>query len=114
MKFVASLKKAWPVWASVALLSLAFPPLNLSLLVFVAIAPWLASLRDTDTKGALKSGALFGCLYILFQMFWVMPFVLEWTHKPVLAVVPWVICGGLGALLYLPLGWLINQCWKRN
>lgn len=109
-----SLIKSWPVFASVILLSLAFPPTNLFLLVFLAAAPWVASLRETDAKGALKSSALFGLLYILFQMFWVVPFVLDWTHKPGLAIIPWIVCGFLGVLIYLPLGWLINQCWKRK
>lgn len=96
------------------MLCLAFPPVGLPLLVFVAIAPWVASLRDTDSRGALKSGALFGALYIAFQMFWVLPFVLDWTHKPVTATIPWLVCIVLGTLIYLPLGWLINQCWKRK
>lgn len=94
------------------MLSLAFPPFGLSLLVFVAIAPWLASLRDTDAKGALRSSAMFGFAYILFQMFWLTQFLMEWTHQPVLSYAPWLVCGGLGALIYLPLGWLIHKCFK--
>lgn len=108
------IKKAWPILASVLLLALAFPPFNLSLLVFVAVAPWLASLRDTDAKGAVKSSALFGFLYILFQMFWLIPFVTDWTKKPVMALIPWLVCGFLGCLLYLPMGWLINFCWRKK
>ncbi len=96
------------------LLSIAFPPLNIVLLVFVAAAPWVASLRDTDGKGAVRSSLLFGALYILFQMYWLVPFVTKWTHKPLTALIPWIVCGTLGALLYLPLGWLIHQCWKRG
>lgn len=112
MKIAERLKKSWPVLVSVALLSLAFPPANFVLLVFVAIAPWLASLRDTDSRGALKSSALFGFLYILFQMFWLTQFLMEWTHQPLLSYLPWLVCGILGAILYLPLGWLIHKCFK--
>lgn len=114
MKVAKSLKKALPVLASVVLLWMAFPPLELSLLVFVAVAPWLASLRDTDAKGALKSSALFGGVYILFQMFWLTGFLMDWTHNVVLSYVPWLVCGVLGAIIYLPLGWLINACWKHK
>jgi len=106
------LLKPWPILASVVLLLAAFPPFNLSLLVFVAAAPWIASLRLTDGRGALRSSALFGALYIAGQMFWVVPFVTDWTHKPLLALVPWAVCAFLGALIYLPLGWLVQKCWS--
>ncbi|MBS1714011.1 MAG: apolipoprotein N-acyltransferase [Armatimonadetes bacterium] len=111
MKWRERLLKPWPVVASAALLLLAFPPFNLSLLVFVAAAPWIASLRKTDPKGALRSSALFGALYIAGQMYWVVPFIADWTKKPALALVPWAVCAVLGALIYLPLGWLVQKCW---
>lgn len=107
-------RRVGPILLSVSLLALAFPPFGLFLTVFVACAPWLASLRDTDGRGAVRSSLCFGALYIAFQMFWVFPFVSDWTHKPVMALVPWVICSFLGSLLYVPLGWLIRQCWHRG
>lgn len=96
---------------SAVLLFLAFPPVGLSLLVFVAVAPWLASLRDTDAKGALKSSALFGFCYLLLQMFWIQAFVFDWTGKAVLSIVPWLAASLLGAVMYLPLGWLIHRAY---
>ena len=60
VKGLLSRPKPWPALASAVLLFLAFPPAGLVLLVFVAVAPWLASLRTTDGRGAIKSGAWFG------------------------------------------------------
>ncbi len=108
------LLKAWPILASVILLGLAFPPFELSLLVFAALAPWLASLRDTDVKGSMRSGATFGFFYILFQMFWLVGFLFEWTGNPILAIIPWVVTGIIGAAMYIPLGWLIHRCWTQK
>jgi apolipoprotein N-acyltransferase len=96
------------------MLSLAFPPANVSLLVLIALAPWLASLRDTDSKGAKKSGYLFGFLYFLFQMYWLVPFVGRWTGSYLLAAIPWVICASIAGLYYMAAGWLTYRCWKLN
>ncbi|MBS1723326.1 MAG: apolipoprotein N-acyltransferase [Armatimonadetes bacterium] len=112
MKLPKWVKRWGPAAASAALLAFAFPPLNFVLLTFVAIAPWLANLRQVDGKGALKSSAVYGAVTILFQMFWLVLFINEWTHNMVAAIVPWLVCGFLGALIYLPMGWLINKCWK--
>ncbi len=114
MRLLESLKRSWPIAASVLLLGLAFPPLNLALLVFVAAAPWLASLRDTDDRGALRSGFTFGLLYFLVQMFWLVPFVGRWTGSLALAAVPWVLTGLIAGLVYMPLGWLVHRCWARG
>lgn len=108
--------KAWLGRHGAALLSavltgLAFPPFNVFLLVFVALAPWLAKLRDLDAKQSLASGYLFGFFYYLVQMFWVQQFVTDWIHKPAVAVVPYLVTALLGGLLVAPVGWLVNRCW---
>lgn len=114
MKVSAQARRLLPIVGSVALLSLAFPPTEVSLLVLVALAPWFASLRDTDARGAKRSGYLFGLLYFLFQMFWLVPFVEKWTGNLVLAVVPWVLAAAIAGLYYLWAGWLVNRCYAMR
>lgn len=108
--------KAWlgrhgPALLSAVLAGLAFPPFNVFLIVFVALAPWLARLRDLNGKQALASGYLFGGTYYLIQMFWVQQFVTDWIHKPLVAFIPYIITALLGGLLVMPVGWLVNRCW---
>lgn len=99
---------------SVVLLALAFPPLELSLLVFVALVPWLASLRSVTGRDALKSGWWFGFLFFLHQMFWVIQFVHQWTGSYLLASLPWILSAMLAGMFYAPVGWLIQRCWKTG
>jgi apolipoprotein N-acyltransferase len=88
--------------------------MNLALLVFAGVAPWLASLRDTSARGSLKSGFLFGFLFFLFQMYWLVPFVERWTGRLGTALVPWLVSALLAGIVYAPLGWLIRECWRRG
>lgn len=96
------------------MLSLAFPPVNASLLVLVALAPFLAYLRDTDGRGAKRAGYAFGWLYFAFQMFWLVPFVGKWTGNYVLACVPWLLAASIAGLYYLWAGWLVHRCWQTS
>ena len=114
MKIPRWLVRTWPVLASAILLGLAFPPANLALLVFAGAAPWLASLRDASARGSLKSGFLFGFLFFLFQMFWLVPFVERWTGRLGTALVPWLVSALIAGLVYAPLGWMIRECWRRG
>lgn len=82
---------AWPPVASAALLSLAFPPFNLFLLVFVALVPWLIDLRSLDGRRAIRSGLLFGAVFFFGQVSWLGAFVARWTGSWPLALAPWVI-----------------------
>ena len=66
---MASLVKAWPIGASVLLLLAAFPPFNLGFLVFVGLVPWLQSLKNASGKGAVRSGFVFGFLFMLGQLY---------------------------------------------
>lgn len=111
---MASLVKAWPIGASVLLLLLAFPPFNLGFLVFVALVPWLLSLRETTGKGAVRSGFLFGFLYMLGQLYWLQPLTAKWTASIGLSLVPLV----LGPLVVAPFfalgGWLVHCAFRRK
>jgi apolipoprotein N-acyltransferase len=112
VKALEQARKALPILASVLMLSLAFPPADVSLMVLVALAPWFATLRDTDARGAKRSGYLFGLLYFLFQMYWLVPFVARWTGSYVLAAVPWIAAASIAGLYYLGAAWLVNRCWR--
>ncbi|MCW5937668.1 MAG: apolipoprotein N-acyltransferase [Fimbriimonadaceae bacterium] len=112
MKIPLWLSRVWPVVASVALFNLAYPPFNLFLLVFVALAPWFASLREASGKQAVRSGMLFGGLHFACQMAWLLPFVTRWTGNVFLAMVPWVLASLAASVVYVPLGWLVSVCWK--
>ena len=96
------------------MLSLAFPPANVSLLVLVALAPWLASLRDTDVRGAKRSGARVGVLVCLCPMHWLVPFVGAWTNSYALAVVPLVAAALAAGLFYMLTAWLVHRCWRAR
>ncbi len=113
-KLSESLKRALPTIGSAVLMALAFPPANLSFLVLVCIAPWLAALRDCDAKGARRSGYLFGFVLYLFQMFWIVPFVGKWTGSYILAAIPWLVSSAITGLFFMLLGWLINSCWRSG
>lgn len=93
---------------------LAFPPFNLAPLVFVAMAPWLFSLRDTNGKEAWRKGYGFGFLYGLGQVFWIAQLVGHWVGSLALGLVPWI---GASAIFALYFGWagvLISKAWARN
>lgn len=106
-----SLRRAGPCVASAVLYSLAFPPLNLGLLVFLALAPWIVSLAPTESyrPRAFRSGFLFGFLITSYQMVWVVRLTLQWTGSPTLGYLPWMVCAVLGGLMFGGLGWLISQ-----
>jgi len=90
---------------------LAFPPVNLIFLVFVAVTPWFVFLRQCTGKQAFRSGLLFGLLFWLSQMTWLVPFVGRWTHSIWLGIVPWLLIPTLGIWYFGLLGWLIHRCW---
>lgn len=110
---MARIAKAWPCAASAFLLLAAFPPFHLSLLVFVALIPWLLSLREKGASG-FRSGWTFGFLYALGQMFWLIPFVGKWTGSIPLALVPWLLSGFVVAPFFGLVGWLARTCWKND
>jgi apolipoprotein N-acyltransferase len=106
------LRDAWPVLASTALFSLAFPPFHLGLLVFVALVPWLVSLRGATPVQGFRSGLLFGTLFWLVQMYWLLPFVSRWTGSWLLAVLPWLLIPVVAMWYFGLAGWLIAHAYR--
>jgi apolipoprotein N-acyltransferase len=111
---MAQVARLWHGPASAALLLLAFPPFNLGLLVFVALVPWLLWLRESEGRHAFRSGYLFGLVYMLGQMFWLLPFVSRWTGTSLLGALPWLLASAAGAVYFGLAGWLMSICWRRN
>lgn len=109
------LLSSWGPWLlSALLLGMAFPPLNWWPLIFFALIPWLRQLREGDLKGGFWGGYGFGFVYFGFQMFWIVPFVEQWTGKLGLAVVPWLVCAFLAGWFYALVGWLMARCYQRG
>ena len=100
--------------ASVAIYTLAFPPFNFFFLCLVASVPFLLVLRESTGKQAIGRGYLFGVLFYLAQMGWLLPFVNKWTGSIFLAAIPWVVASCIGGLYFLLLGWLIQRCFAGN
>lgn len=108
------LSKAWPIAASSSLLLAAFPPLNLGLLVFVALVPWLLSLRGSSAWGAFRSGYVFGVLFWLGQMHWLPVLTYRWTGSLGLALVPYALAPLVGALYFAGAACLFRLCWRAE
>jgi apolipoprotein N-acyltransferase len=108
-----ALKLLFPI-ASAILFQLAFPPINLRLLVLVCLVPWLIRLGSDSRRAAFGSGYLMGFLIVLAQMFWIVPFVSKWTHSAALAMIPWILCGLIGAFYFAFTGVLIRSCLLRR
>lgn len=109
---MARIAKAWPVIASVGMLLAAFPPSPLGLLALVALAPWFANLAKCSPKESLKSGYLFGLLYMGAQMAWLQTLIHRWTGNLFLSVFPVVLAALVAAGYFAFAGWLINACWR--
>ena len=99
----------WFVVASAVLVALAFPPINLALLVFVALVPWLVFLHSCDAKQAIKSGFVFGLIFWLTQLQWMIPFVNRWTHSAWLGFVPWLLMPVLMIWYFPALAWILHR-----
>ena len=111
---MASLVRAWPIAASALLMLAAFPPFNLGLLVFVALVPWVISLQKATGWGSVRSGFLFGILYMLGQMTWLQPLTVRWTGSDALSLLPLVLAPLVTAPFFAILGWLMRECWRRE
>lgn len=91
---------------------LAFPPFNISLLVFVAAAPFIAYIRDNSFKASLKAGYLFGLIFFGAQLHWISTFVAQYLQNPALGALPWILATVLGAGFFMILGGLIHLCFQ--
>jgi len=111
---MARVVRAWPCLASAALLCLAFPPFNLGLIAFVALAPWLVSLQGISGKAGFRSGWTFGFLFLLGQFLFLFSFVSRWTGSVGLALVPYLLASAIGGLYFGLAGGLISRCWEKR
>lgn len=98
---------------SVVLYSVAFPPVDLGLVILVALVPWFNQLRASTPRQAWRSGILFGTLFWLYQMVWIMPFVGRWASFE-WALIPWLLCPVLGCWYFAATGWLIQRCFASG
>ncbi|MFQ3586658.1 MAG: apolipoprotein N-acyltransferase [Fimbriimonadaceae bacterium] len=110
----ARLAEGWPTIASALLFLLAFPPFNLSLLVFVALVPWLLRLKALSPKQAAVSGMAWGAIVYFGQMFWVAILVGRWVGNFALGLVPLGIAVILAGSIHMVLGLAIQRCWARG
>ncbi|MFY9233904.1 MAG: apolipoprotein N-acyltransferase [Fimbriimonadaceae bacterium] len=108
----ARLLKGWPAALSALLMLAAFPPLNLGLLAFAALAPWFISLRGTSGWGAFRSGYLFGFLFQLGQLWFMQPLISGWTKSFAMGIGPWVLGSAGTALFFAMFAVLARQCWR--
>ncbi|MFZ4507875.1 MAG: apolipoprotein N-acyltransferase [Fimbriimonas sp.] len=106
------LQKYGPGLVSALLLSLAFPPFNLALLVFPALTTWLLSLRDLDAKRSFRSGYGFGLMFSMAQLLWIQMFVTSWTGSLLMGAVPWLVAATLMAVYFGIVAMLISKCWQ--
>lgn len=108
------LSPAWPVLTASVLYQLGFPPFNLPLLCLVALAPWLAQLRDCDARQAGRSGMLFGAIFAACQMWFVIVLLKNWTGSYLVGIIPYVITMGMGAVVFWVAARLIHDAWQRG
>jgi apolipoprotein N-acyltransferase len=93
---------------------LAYPPFVAWPLVFVALVPWLASLRGLDGRAAWRSGYCLGFFYGLGQLFWLSQFVSKWVGGLLLGSVPWLLACVLYALYFAWTGVLVQRALARG
>ena len=111
---MARLAKALPAVVGGLLLTSAFPPFDLRLMVFVALAWWIASIKDLGVKGSFKSGYILGFIFLLGQFQFLEELTARWTGSHWLAFFPFLICCFLGSFYFGLTGWLIWICWDRK
>jgi len=111
---MARIVKLWPCVLSALLFLLAFPPLNVTPLIFVCLIPWLVELWKLTPKQAFKSGYVLGFIIVLGQMSFILPLIATWTGSKIIGFLPWGVCGFLGSFYFALAGWLINQAMRRQ
>jgi len=92
----------------------AFPPIGIGLLMLVALAPWIASLRHADGRAGWRSGYLLGVLYGAGQLFWMFQFVERWTGNSLLAAIPYLAATLLFAIYFGLVGIGVARAWAWN
>ncbi|MFN7171920.1 MAG: apolipoprotein N-acyltransferase [Fimbriimonadaceae bacterium] len=108
------LNRTWPVFATAAMLAASFAPLNWAFLIFVAFAPWLASLKDSTVKGSFRSGFALGFLFWCVQLFWLGHFIGKWSEYYWFGLIPVLLGASFAALLFGLFAILVRQLWRLN
>lgn len=110
-------KQFGPEMGAAILVSLAFPPFNLFLLVFVGLTPLLLRLSQESGRAAFWRGWRFGYLFFVIQLIWLGQFVYRWTQLSWLAMVvvlvaPLVLAWVFGlAALGVSRAWQLQRPW---
>ena len=80
----------------------------------MALVPWFIQLAACSKKAAFWSGYFLGAIIVLDQMFMILGLVDKWTGNLGLALVPWILCGFLGAFYFAFVGLLVRSALMRN
>ncbi len=107
-------KLAWQPVASGLLVSLAFPPFHLSLIVFVALVPWLIYLSKATASQARRSGYCFGLVFWSGQLYFIFALADRWTGSFFVAAIPYVLGVAIASVYFLLTGWLIFHCFRSR
>ncbi|MEQ1821029.1 MAG: apolipoprotein N-acyltransferase [Fimbriimonadaceae bacterium] len=103
--------KRWLLLVSSAVLYLAaFPPLNLGLLVFVALVPLLLALDGATARESKLLGFVWGFNVVGFQMIWIPKLVTQWTGNAPLGILPLLVCAVIGGGYYVLVATLLRRC----
>lgn len=108
-----AVKGSLPVLGSALLLCAAFHPLNLGLLVFVALVPWLLSLRQESAR-PFRSGFALGMASSLFQMSWIATLVSKWTGGTFFGVLISIAAAVITATFFGFAGMAVKTCWQLD
>lgn len=104
----------WPALTSSLIYQLGFAPFNLPLLCLVALAPWLAQLRDCDEKTAGRTGMVFGGIFAASQMWFVILLLKNWTGSYLAGIIPYLLTIGMGIAVFWAVARLIQDAWRRD
>jgi len=85
----------------------AFPPYNVTALAWVALVPFLWSLRGTTARGAALGGYLFGVAYLAALFWW-----LAIVRYP--APLGYAVFGAIIPVIFIPWSMLTNELMRRR
>lgn len=111
---MARIAKLLPPFISAVLFTISFPNANVWICAFVCLVPWMIQLRTSTLKQAFWRSYFMGFLIVLAQMAWLEMFVRRWTDNLPLSLLPWVVCGFLGAFYFALAGVLTRAAMLRN
>lgn len=96
------------------LLFLAFPPLHLWPMAWVALVPWLIQLYRGDARYSSRSGFCFGFLTGLWQLYFMLHMTAAWTGNIPLSLIPYLLSCAIYGLFHSLLGRLLWRALKAD